>query len=179
MSLPPEAFDFKLYLLYGVALSVPPLVTFYPFRLLKTLQQHSTELNPRIFSLAKSVVHSDGFTGLYKGASMFVMGMVSARLFQFGTYDIVREHARSLQQFQSIPRAASDLVAAGVSGTAMAVVMTPFDVIAQRRSVNRRVSNKEISQNIWKNEGFLGFFRGYGITATAVIPYSICFFWYI
>ncbi|XP_046453376.1 solute carrier family 25 member 35-like [Daphnia pulex] len=161
-----------------------------PFYLIKTqLQSQSSQTiavgcqhnHTGFLSAIQKLYYSGGITGLWRGvtASMMRTGVGSAA--QLSTFTKSRE---TINNLNILPHNSwkSTLAAAMLSGVAVAVAMTPFDVISTRlynQTLDRYGKGVYYSGpfdcliKVFKAEGFFGLYKGCLANYLRVGPHSV------
>ena len=132
------------------------------------------------FHALENLVRTDGIRGLYKGIIPGLFGTINGTL-QMVSYDLMKQfwlkYKNNKQELNSIHY----LVFSGLSKT-FAVLMTfPFQVVRARIQDQHQnyKSLTHVIQNLYKYEGFLGFYKGLVPGLLRVIPAaSVTFFIY-
>jgi len=133
----------------------------------KTQLQLQSKTNPQFTNMAdcfKKTVSTHGFQGLYKGASVRVIGAGAQQMFRWGAYTnisaVFRDENGKIGVFQNMLSG----LGAGVVEAVCAV--TPVETIKtrvnddMRRGTKKYTGSVDASVKILKSEGPLGLYRG-------------------
>ncbi|KAK9728259.1 Mitochondrial carrier protein [Popillia japonica] len=163
----------------------------YPLSLIKTrlqIQKHNV-VYTGMFDAYGKILRYEGFSGLYKGFWVSSVQIVSG-VFYISTYEGVR-HILAQRNVDSKVRA---LVAGGIASMVGQTIIVPFDVLSQhlmmmgidgkgdKPSLNllgirdtgqgKFKITLELIRQIFKIDGFGGFYRGYVASLAAYVPNS-------
>ncbi|KAG0719083.1 Solute carrier family 25 member 44 [Chionoecetes opilio] len=166
----------------------------YPFTLIKTriqIQKHS-EVYKGTFDAFHKIVKHEGAGGLYKGFWMSAFQLVSG-IFYITTYENVRHFLQQRGVKDSRVRALAGGACASLVGQ---TIIVPFDIISQHMMVLGQIEKNgrskvvvnplnidyqgrkkpqialDIIRNVYKMDGFKGFYRGYLASICAYVPNS-------
>lgn len=124
----------------------------------------------------KKIYRSEGFTGFYKGFSLFALSIIWGQVYI--TFFEYTKHR--CKRFSPLVQGS---IAGAVGSIASQTVSVPGDVVTQKLMVQdmskkpfttvKKTGNiRYIVRKIWRKEGFLGFYRGYTISLMASMPNS-------
>lgn len=135
----------------------------------------STHLTTTLIDL----IRADGIRGLYRGFTVSIALQAPAIATYLSTY----EHAKPIlcSKLSQSPHSAYVHLSAGmVAESVSAVFWVPMEVIKQRAQIRKdshaRGLARLILRDVLKTDGFIGLFRGYGITLAVYGPHSMLFF---
>ncbi|KAI6139310.1 mitochondrial carrier domain-containing protein [Pisolithus tinctorius] len=153
--------SFGQSLIAGGAAGTAVDLLFFPIDTVKTRLQS-----------AQGFVKAGGFAGIYKGVGSVVVGSAPGAAVFFSTYDLMK---RTLpMQGQLAPL--NHMISASVGEVAACLIRVPTEVIktrAQTSSYGSSVaSSLAAAKLVLKNDGFKGFYRGFGITVMREIPFT-------
>eukprot|EP00049_Salpingoeca_infusionum_P008981 m.148985 g.148985 ORF g.148985 m.148985 type:complete len:337 (+) comp14197_c0_seq4:455-1465(+) len=155
-------------------------VILFPTQLVKTrlqVQKH-TSLYNGTFDAFRKIVKFEGVRGLYKGFLPNTVSVLGGQLYitcyesiKSKTEPIIRNHF------------ARNFFAGGVASMISQVVIVPINVVSQRMMVHGQsisatapratpLSMTALISSIVKQEGWLGFYKGYGASVAAFAPTS-------
>lgn len=117
--------------------------------------------------------NSGGFRGIYKGIGPLAVGSpISAALF-FGAYDTTKRLLIT-QNSNGIWIPVAHMCSASVAEVICCVAKVPMEIIKQRRQASiKNLSTSMLLKTIMQEEGFRGFYRGFGSTIIRDVPFSI------
>ncbi|KAK9474200.1 mitochondrial carrier [Dipodascopsis tothii] len=102
------------------------------------------------------------FKGLYRGYSTTIMREIPFTVIQFPLYEWLKRKAAA-RAGREKANAAEGAVCGSIAGGIAAATTTPLDVLKTRIMVNEtRMSLKEVFQEIVREDGLKGFWRGVG-----------------
>lgn len=166
---------------------------FYPLTLIKTqLQvQFKNDVYKGMLDAGYKIYKSEGASGLYKGFWISSVQIFSG-VFYISTYEGVRH---LLTQY-NVGDGAKSLIGGGCASMVGQTIIVPFDVISQHAMVlgmgsgksfgtemnplginyhknrNRLHISMDIAREIFKRDGFGGYYRGYTASLMAYVPNS-------
>ncbi|XP_069190069.1 mitochondrial S-adenosylmethionine carrier protein isoform X2 [Procambarus clarkii] len=114
---------------------------------------------------------SGGFRGIYSGLGPAALASAPSAALFFSTYETMKRllGAHASQNYMPAVH-----MAAAVSGeVASCTIRVPTELVKQRRQAQIYQSSIRVIQDIFKYEGFKGFFRGYFSTVARDIPFSL------
>lgn len=133
----------------------------YPFDTLRLALASSTEKKPKIASILKNLIRTQGPGYFFRGYLNSLMGTAIFRGSFNGIYDTAKSKTRSVEE-RTLVAYLSAVVAGGVC--------YPLDLVRRRRIVgNERGGVVEFSRSILQKEGVRGFYRG----AKLILPQSL------
>ena len=190
--------DKKKYFVIGPSLFMLVRGFIYPFNLIKTrlfMQEQSTLYSGTADAFRK-VVQREGFRGLYKGFLFSTLGLISGQLY-LTTYEVVRS---SLSQYKSEVRSlvaggCATLVGQSVTvpidivtqimmmqgqivhstatkPQAHYVLVKNVDYIISRKDSLKLRGAVSIVQEIFRQQGLRGLYRGYHVSLLTYAPNS-------
>ena len=119
-----------------------------------------------------------GFKNIYAGLAPVAVGSAPNAASFFVTYDLIKSLATRLERKgyninENDPKV--HMVAASVGEVVSCFIQVPVEVIKQRRQANcaEFSSSKAVIKQIWKYEGFTGYWRGYTSTVLRDIPFCL------
>jgi hypothetical protein len=133
----------------------------YPFDTIRLALASSTEKKPKITSIIKNLVRTQGPGYFFRGYLNSLMGTAVFRGSFNGIYDTAKTRTRSVEE-RTLVAYLSAVVAGGIC--------YPLDLVRRRRIVgNERGGALEFSRSILRKEGVKGFYRG----AKLILPQSL------
>ena len=190
------------FFLNGIGAFSLATLALYPLSVVKTRQMlEGTRVQTPIKEVVKNCVRERGFVGLYAGFGTVVFGAIPLRMVYLSTLEYTKGNARKVcerydvsEKYYGIADACGGATASFVSQT----LGTPIDIISQRQQVSglrhanfskdgvisTAVEEAEKSvfrgyrngfhafQEILKNEGARGLYRGYGASVATLVPSS-------
>eukprot|EP00216_Chloropicon_sp_CCMP2111_P000105 CAMPEP_0198239054 /NCGR_PEP_ID=MMETSP1446-20131203/4577_1 /TAXON_ID=1461542 ORGANISM="Unidentified sp, Strain CCMP2111" /NCGR_SAMPLE_ID=MMETSP1446 /ASSEMBLY_ACC=CAM_ASM_001112 /LENGTH=334 /DNA_ID=CAMNT_0043921597 /DNA_START=476 /DNA_END=1480 /DNA_ORIENTATION=- len=129
---------------------------------------------------ARAVVSSEGLAGLYRGFPTVVTGFLPARLIYLSTLEFVKARTREALERNTTMNHAnivplSSFISGACASLASQTIFVPVDVVSQQQMVaskEKRIRVVHRVQNIWRYEGFRGFYRGYWMSVALFVPGS-------
>ena len=105
----------------------------------------------------KSILKTDGMTGLYRGFIGTTLKQASATSFRMGSYNILKEYeeVRGIKQTTVV-----NFANGAVSGTITTLATQPFDCIKTRSQSKEVTTTVQAVKGIWEDGGIQGFWRG-------------------
>lgn len=172
----------------GIAGAIEGFST-YPFEFAKTrvqLREQKGQPTPRNpFVVVARVYKSEGLSALYRGCSALVVGSVAKDGIRFLSFDTIKENFKDPETGTLTPM--RNLGAGMMSGVVASIfAVTPTErmktaLIDDARNEKRFTSNWQATKLVFKEDGFLGFYRGFagttlkqaGATAMRMGTYNI------
>lgn len=120
-----------------------------------------------------SILTTEGIRGLYKGASVSVIGVLHVAV-QFPTYEWLK---RCLSNPGDPPSTWNIFLASTMSKVLASTITYPHEIIRTRLQIQRNAFPKysgvlDACRKIWWEEGWRGFYRGLQVNVLRVIPAS-------
>jgi solute carrier family 25 carnitine/acylcarnitine transporter 20/29 len=149
------------------------LAVAYPFDTVKVLLQTQDSKKPvyrGTVDCIRKIVVRDSLKGLYRGMSSPMAGVTVVNAIVFGVYG-------NTQRYMSDPNSLySHFVAGSMAGICQSVICSPMELVKTRLQLQQTGAAQKYRtptdclQHIWKQEGFRGIFRGFGITMARDVP---------
>lgn len=146
-----------------------------PVELIKC-QMQIQKINGTV-GLFVNVIKTHGLRGLYRGHLGTFLREVAGGAAWFGVYEanvqFLLNHSNGLTQKSQLTPL--QLMGAGaMAGMAYNAALFPADVIKSRQQtcINSKIGFNQIAKSLWRNEGWRGFYRGFGITIARSGPSS-------
>jgi solute carrier family 25 S-adenosylmethionine transporter 26 len=152
--------NFGISLISGSLAGLCVDVVLYPLDTIKTRLQS-----------APGFLLSGGFHGIYRGLGSVAVGSVPGAALFFSTYDFVK-HLVS-PQLSSRWQLISPMIASCCGETVACLVRVPTEVVKQRTMTSRHLSSFGVLTQTLQAEGFGGLYRGYLVTLSRELPFSI------
>ncbi|TLS24699.1 hypothetical protein PpBr36_08680 [Pyricularia pennisetigena] len=134
-------------------------------------------------STMRHIVRHEGITGLWKGNVPAELLYITYSAVQFTSYRSAAQLLhRVVGEDRQLPAAAESFVAGAAAGIASTTVTYPLDLLrtrfAAQGSGDDRVypSLRRALADIWRDEGYRGFFRGLGPAVGQTFPFMGIFF---
>lgn len=149
-----------------------------PLNVLKTVSQVGTEegTHGRLFSSVKSIYAKDGIKGFWKGNATACIRLIPHTGIQFAVYN---ELKGSYKRYSFIENLYYCTFAGAMAGVIATVATHPLDVVKTLYTVDKadkKVSfykgYNDIFTQIYRNEGFLAFYKGLLPSVLGVALYS-------
>ncbi|CAG9331013.1 unnamed protein product [Blepharisma stoltei] len=167
----------KGWLLFSGSLSgIVAQIATYPLDLVRTILSIKTDQGHKIFPELKKVYQNKGFTGLYTGLNMSLLGIAPFIGFKMATFDVLK--ARYLPDPKNSNFMIMNLILGGLAGGIAMVLTYPTDLIRRKIQLCAFFPSKDIPyrtiaqccRHIWNTEGYYGFYRGMVPSFVKVIP---------
>lgn len=170
-SLPVTNDTFIHLLAGGTAGTVGAIVT-CPLEVVKTRLQSSAKATLNVENLSmltcfKTIIQKEGWKALFKGLGPNLVGIAPSRAIYFSTYSKVKTLLN--ETFIKHPEhPIIHMTSAASAGFVSCTATNPIWLIKTRLqlSTKEQMTVRECTKNIWKQTGFLGFYKG--ITASYV-----------
>ncbi|EWM25873.1 s-adenosylmethionine mitochondrial carrier protein [Nannochloropsis gaditana] len=111
-----------------------------------------------------------GFRGVYKGLGAAAAGSAPGAALFFSIYETIKIEAEPLVSDRLAPLV--HMVAASVGETGACLIRVPTENVKQNLQAGRYNTNAEALRTIWKQEGVMGFYKGFLSTVFREIPFS-------
>ena len=164
------------FIIGGVSGGVSQLIA-SPFDLLKIryITNSKNNINLSIYKTIQSIIKTNGFIGLWKGATPNITRAILVNLGELATYDHSKQFIKKKTGFSDGPfiHFSSSIC----SGFAAAVCCTPADVIKSRLMKTNTEYNGIIDcfRTTVKNEGPLALYKGFMPVWLRLAPWQIIF----
>lgn len=121
-----------------------------------------------------TIIRSEGVGALYKGLAPTLVGIAPYAALNFASYDLLKRRLYNNKN-SNIPQQqnpAANLAIGGLAGTVAATVCYPLDTIRRRMQMKGTMYENQVHAfvQIWRNEGFKGFYRGWAANTIKVVP---------
>jgi len=152
-------------------------IAMHPVDCIKTLQQSNEGVGLNMLQASSRILKTQGLGGFYKGLGTYVTADGIAGSIKFATYETLKKVLKN--NLSDDPKKAEQqerwgmFIAAGAAFIASSVVLVPGELIKQRMQMGQISSVGEGIKTIFKNEGILGFFSGYGGVCFRDVPYTM------
>lgn len=125
-----------------------------------------------IWRTAVGLYQSHGPLVFWRGMAANMMGLSHVAV-QFPTYEFLKKRARDRRN-DGQPETASELmVASALSKMSASLLTYPHEVLRSRMMDSRAATAPTLTgtiRTIWKNEGFVGYYKGVPVTLIRAIP---------
>ncbi|XP_022913628.1 mitochondrial glutamate carrier 1-like [Onthophagus taurus] len=162
----------------------------FPLDLVKTRlqnQQKGQRIYTSMFDALKKTYKSEGFFGMYKGASVNILLITPEKALKLASNDFFRHHLETKDKQLPITR---QMLAGGLAGFCPIIVTTPMELLKiQMQDAGRvaaaahagggtslKVSATQIALNLLKTKGVFGLYRGTAATMLRDVTFSIIYF---
>ncbi|KAJ1558221.1 hypothetical protein HK096_002884 [Nowakowskiella sp. JEL0078] len=177
------------YYSYGSLFFLCVRAIVFPAAVLKTRLQTSAARSAKSLSTLKTILRSEGVFALYQGFPISALGAVPTQMIYLTSLEVSKQKSKaflqnSLNWSHEDAFVAANLIAGGVASAFSQIMQCPIDVVSQRlmiqdRRINSTSSSKEFPRDtiqlishIFKNEGVLGFYRGFLASVITYVPNS-------
>ncbi|KAJ8691038.1 S-adenosylmethionine transporter [Pleurotus ostreatus] len=117
-------------------------------------------------------VRSGGFKGIYKGIGSVVVGSAPGAAAFFSTYDTIKRHTPLEPHLAPL----THILAASVGEVVACLIRVPTEVVKTRMQTlaygTQGHSSWSAAKLVLSNDGWRGFYRGFGITIMREIPFT-------
>ena len=124
------------------------------------------------FHAFQTIIRTEGVGTLWAGVTAQLLGCVHVAI-QFPMYEYLKKR---LQAQKTSSSTTDTLLAASVSKTVASVVAYPHEVLRTRLQFQKKsdtghyTSLRHACSQIWREEGFLAFYKGIGTNLFRVVP---------
>lgn len=144
-----------------------------PIELLKVRLQvqdpSAPQLYRNIFHCARHALVTQGVRGIYRGFTATILRDIPSFAGYFGTYEGIKVLLGSTSE--GSPATWQLLVAGGLAGIGAWIPCYPQDVIKSRMQASTNYANTwQCVEQIYRQAGLRGFFRGFGPTLARAFP---------
>uniref|UniRef100_A0AC34FEN8 S-adenosylmethionine mitochondrial carrier protein n=1 Tax=Panagrolaimus sp. ES5 TaxID=591445 RepID=A0AC34FEN8_9BILA len=148
--------DIVRWLISGAAAGLSVDLSLYPIDTIKTRLQSS-----------QGFIKSGGFKNVYRGMGSVAVGSAPGAALFFTTY-------YAGKQIFKTESACGDAFRASFAEMVACLIRVPTEIIKQRAQTGSSSTHSltKIAKNIYKTNGFIGFYRGYSTTVMREIPFS-------
>jgi len=152
--------DGLLNLLPGMVAGVVGVLVGYPLETLKTqMQMNPTRTNLTLGKQLRTSLERKSSLSLYSGVGTTLISQALRRSYQFWVYETLKTDY-------------NPYLAGGISGLVGCPISSPFHLIRTRLQLGKYPSTRECIKNIYRTEGWRGFFHGTAIHTVREIIYS-------
>jgi solute carrier family 25 (mitochondrial carnitine/acylcarnitine transporter), member 20/29 len=124
------------------------------------------------YDCIKKIIQRDSIKGLYRGLSSPMASISVLNAIVFGVYGNVQRNTSNPDSILT------HFYAGSAAGIAQTVICSPMELVKSRLQVQNDMPNATVKHKgpvecmkyIYKNEGFRGVFKGYGITVARDFP---------
>ena len=126
------------------------------------------------------ILRQEGPRGLFKGFGVSCVGIVSGQLY-ITTYELVRQEAKRMNDVHMVFSTTSmdvvrNAVAGGTASLLGQTLVVPVDILSQRQMMMSKdrtpMSIAQLSRDIFRREGVIGFYRGFAASVMVYAPSS-------
>jgi solute carrier family 25 (adenine nucleotide translocator) protein 4/5/6/31 len=163
----PYIVKFGRSLAVGIIGGIGALLLIYPFRV-ASFKYVTDVLSPAngirkydgLLSVWKDILSTDGISGLFSGLTTAILGLAAYRTAYFAAYEMYLQRVRK-------PKNQTETGAVAWFAAILALSLTyPLSILHDRMMITagsnmKYGSWKQLAEQIWQNEGWTGFFRGY------------------
>ncbi|MCO5614081.1 hypothetical protein L7F22_068362 [Adiantum nelumboides] len=175
----PEEIKAMGRLLAGGAAGAVAQTSIYPLELVKTRLQTYVGNDgkaPSLFKLSKDILQQEGPRGFYRGLLPSTLGIIPYAGIDLATYESLKKSAKKLLPANQEPGPLIQLCCGMFSGALGATCVYPLQLVRTRlqaQRMNSAVRYKgmvDAFQRIWREEGFLAFYKGLFPNLLKVLP---------
>ncbi|MCO5601958.1 hypothetical protein L7F22_056085 [Adiantum nelumboides] len=175
----PEEIKAMGRLLSGGAAGAVAQTSIYPLELLKTRLQTFVGNDgkaPSLFKLFKDILQQEGPRGFYRGLLPSTLGIIPYAGIDLATYESLKKSAKNLLPANQEPGPLIQLCCGMFSGAMGATCVYPLQLVRTRLQAQRMDSTVRYKgmvdafQRIWREEGFLAFYKGLFPNLLKVLP---------
>ena len=162
--------DFQ-YLASGATAGFTSLTTTYPLELIRTrltIQSRHEQKYTGILNATSQIVKNEGMKGLFKGYGMSCIGFIPYLSINFYTFNYLKDRTNS----NGNP--IINLVNGSLAGTTAISITYPTDLIRRKLQIDTNTNPKmyDCIKNVYKTQGYRGFYKGYLTGIGKVTPMS-------
>jgi len=146
----------------------------YPLWLIKTRLQAQRERRQYsgVLDAFRKILGAEGPRGLWRGFSVTAVGFIPAQLAYNFVYEWTRANvpARFAESDDPVRR---NFYGGAAASFASSLVNVPLDVVTQRIMIGgRKYTSFRGIGVVWREEGFRGLYRGFGLSVMSYVPAS-------
>lgn len=179
-----DKLDKTKFYVVGAGIFTGVTVALYPVSLVKTrLQVASNDAVERnAFSIIRSILRTDGITGLYRGFGTVITGAIPTRIIFLTALETTKVAAFRLLEPFKLSEPAQAALANGIAGMAASLcsqaMFVPIDVVSQRLMVQGYSGHAtyngglDVVRKVVKADGIRGLYRGFGLSVMTYSPSS-------
>lgn len=163
----------------GGAAGAAAQTAIYPLEVMKTrLQTYvgSDGKAPSLMKLSKDIMQQEGPRAFYRGLLPSILGIIPYAGIDLATYESLKASSRQWLPGNQEPGPLIQLCCGMISGTVGATCVYPLQVVRTRLQAQHRSSAfhykgmVDAFQRIWREEGFLAFYKGLFPSLLKVVP---------
>lgn len=145
-------------------------LTLHPIDTIKTVQQAATTPLSAV-SAAKQILKKGGIPGLYQGVVPYLLGDGLSGAVKFAAFEASKKwvEERIPEKYHGV----AQFVCAAGAFVVCSVILVPGEVLKCRIQAGTVASLGEGVTSVFKTDGFLGFYQGYGATLLRDVPYTM------
>ncbi|KAF9465373.1 mitochondrial carrier domain-containing protein [Collybia nuda] len=121
---------------------------------------------------AQGFARAGGLSGVYKGVGSVVVGSAPGAAIFFSTYETMKKHSPIPEHLAPIKH----MLSASVAEVTACLIRVPTEVIKTRTQTSTYGalgrSSLAAAKQVLYNDGWMGFYRGYGSTIMREIPFT-------
>ncbi|KAH7852381.1 hypothetical protein Vadar_024202 [Vaccinium darrowii] len=179
-----DKLDKTKFYVVGAGIFTGVTVALYPVSLVKTrLQVASNDAVERnAFSIIRSILRTDGITGLYRGFGTVITGAIPTRIIFLTALETTKVAAFRLLEPFKLSEPTQAALANGIAGMAASLcsqaMFVPIDVVSQRLMVQGYSGHAtyngglDVVRKVVKADGIRGLYRGFGLSVMTYSPSS-------
>lgn len=179
-----DKLDKTKFYVVGAGIFTGVTVALYPVSLVKTrLQVASNDAVERnAFSVIRSILRTDGITGLYRGFGTVITGAIPTRIIFLTALETTKVAAFRLLEPFKLSEPTQAALANGIAGMAGSLcsqaMFVPIDVVSQRLMVQGYSGHAtyngglDVVRKVVKADGIRGLYRGFGLSVMTYSPSS-------
>lgn len=126
------------------------------------------------FDCVVQTIKNEGvIRGLYRGQTALLMREIPGNFMWFGVYEGVCKYRIPQGGTKRDLGLETHLLGGAAAGVAYWTVFYPADTVGSQMRANPEYASKnfvEVFRNVYKREGWMGLYRGWGITAARAAP---------
>ncbi|CAF1217690.1 unnamed protein product [Didymodactylos carnosus] len=140
---------------------------FYPIGLIKTRMQTQQKYRHTFDAIRTILLKEGGFKGLYRGFSFNLYSLILEPVY-IGTL----ESTRTILMNKKWSKTTTSFCAGGAASLCQQIFLVPIDIVTQRLIIEKQTNKKLIIQSIYRNDGLIGFYKGFLLQLSVNIPFS-------
>uniref|UniRef100_A0A8C6UFW3 Solute carrier family 25 member 44a n=1 Tax=Neogobius melanostomus TaxID=47308 RepID=A0A8C6UFW3_9GOBI len=177
-----EDLDKRKFYSLGVFMTLTTRATVYPFSLIRTrlqVQKGKSLYSGTIDAFCK-ISKGEGIYGLYRGFMVNTFTLISGQAY-ITTYELVRKYVSNYSQNNTV----KSIIAGGAAALVAQTITVPIDIVSQQlmmqgqgehlsrfKAKPKTMLTRDITVQIFAEDGFRGFYRGYVASLLTYIPNS-------
>ena len=133
-----------------------------PIDRIKIIKQTNGRITPKDISLKF----------MYRGLPVMLFREPIASAVYFWTFESLKDRYKDIMAKSSYHHVGMSFLFGGISGGTLSTVIYPFDIVKtiMQSNTGKQIREIDIAKNIYKQNGILGFYKGYKYAIMRAIP---------